>query len=286
MRLASHLHRILTSICIFALLWGCTAWEPSWPQAPWPVAAGDSSGLLGRAEAGLEAAMDACRAVLVRDPGNYRALCILSNQYILLGAAYTRQRAAKAACYREARRFSELAMYTQPAFRVRVDRGQLPWEAAEALAAEQKEAMLFWVTAVLYEFKEVMGLPAKILNLRWMDRAAVFLQRLEAVAPGWGGGSVELSWSIYYYVLPSMRGGDRQKAATYLERAVGAEGNWLLPRWGRAKYFRVAQGDRDGFRRDLEWVLATGSEAGDPYPWRVFFQQDARHMLMHIDDFF
>ena len=58
----------------------------------------------------------------------------------------------------------------------------------------------------------------------------------------------------------------------------------LLTRWGRAKYLCVRTGDRAGFQRDLEWVLAQDPRRADgPYRWNVYFQRDAREMLSRID---
>ena len=43
-------------------------------------------------------------------------------------------------------------------------------------------------------------------------------------------------------------------------------------------------GDREGFRRDLEWVAAQDPAAlQGPYAWNVYFQRDARQMLADMD---
>jgi len=49
----------------------------------------------------------------------------------------------------------------------------------------------------------------------------------------------------------------------------------------------VRTGDRAGFRRDLEWVLAQDPQrAESPFRWNVYFQRDAREMLARIDRWF
>jgi hypothetical protein len=82
----------------------------------------------------------------------------------IFGAAYCDSRPEKVRFYRQAMRMNERAMYTNPDFRQRVDQGQTPWDACEALTRNEIDAMFYWVTAVLYYFKEGMNLPEKIVN--------------------------------------------------------------------------------------------------------------------------
>ena len=89
--------------------------------------------------------------------------------------------------------------------------------------------MLFWATAVHYDFKEVMSLPAKIANVSWMQHALIFLDRIEALAPdGFGGGAVEFGKAISYLCLPLSQGGDLDKATIYMQKAVGKHPDWFL----------------------------------------------------------
>jgi hypothetical protein len=61
----------------------------------------------------------------------------------------------------------------------------------------------------------------------------------------------------------------------------------MLSRWGRAKYFHVRDGNRQGFQDDLRWVLAQDADAsGEAYYWRAYFQRDAREALAELDRYF
>ena len=146
--------------------------------------------------------MDAFRDVLQADPGNREAYTYLCNQYILLGTAYTAKRSEKSVYYNQAMMNCELAMYTNPLFRQEVDNGSRPWEAAQTLEAKDAPAVLFWVTALQYEFMEAMFLPSKKVNVRWMQYTLVFLDRVREVAPLYGNGAVELAYTVSYCVLP------------------------------------------------------------------------------------
>jgi hypothetical protein len=280
-------------VLLMASLGGCMTWRPppapdlDRPAAPDGQARLEAAqDLSARAEdhEGLAAAMEAHRAVLAGDPGNYAALTALGHQSILMGAAYTPDAAGQVARYRKAMAYCEQAMLTHPGFRRRLAAGQPPWEACRELSLREMDAMLFWCTAVLYAFKDTMTFPQQVLNVRWIQRLGPFLDRMEALDRRWGGGAVDFTRSLYYGILPAALGGDPAASRERLEAAVGLGEGWLLPRWGRAKYFHVRDGDWDGFRRDLEWVAAQDPERlQGPRAWNVYFQQDARRMLADMD---
>jgi len=178
-------------------------------------------------------------------------------------------------------------MVTHPEFRTRVQQGQPPWEACSALTSDQIDAMFFWVTAVLYYFKEGLTLPEMVVNVRWIGWCKQFLDRIETLDDRWGGGGVQFSLALCYGILPSAMGGDAAASAAYLDRAVTTGPDWLLNRWGRAKYFHVRDGNRQGFVDDLRWVVRQDIHtAGGVYPWKIYFQRDAGHLLENVDRYF
>lgn len=273
---------------IALLLSGCSVktHQPVWPMEMQPTASTHAAQLLlDTAMAKFNSAassedvldsMDAFRDVLQADPGNREAYTYLCNQYILLGTAYTAKRREKSAYYNQAMMNCELAMYTNPLFRQEVDNGSRPWEAAHTLEAKEAPAMLFWVTALQYEFKEAMPLPSKMVNVRWMQYALVFLDRIRKVAPLYGNGAVELAYTVSYCVLPGFFGGDRQECYRYMDKTVDKSDGFLLGRWARGRFFYQVTGDRDAARRDLQWVVEQdATQYNDALPWRVHFQQDA-----------
>ena len=288
------LHRISTitilALCAFVTT-GCLSksWKPQWNLAQPAKPSADAEKLLETARAKFDSAgdvmklfesMDAYRAVIKADPGNTEALAFLGNQYILLGTAYTGDRGLKKKYFRQAMTYSELAMYTNPAFKKEVDAGKKPWEAAHTLTKKEVQAMLFWVTALQYEFKEGMLLPAKFVNIGWMHHCIAFLDQIKKVDPEFGNGAVEFAYTICYCALPSFKGGDKKKGMAFMEEAVKKSEGFLLPRWGRGKYYHQVTGEKEVSRNDLRWLLKQRLEDyQDPYPWRVHFLQDAQIQL-------
>jgi tetratricopeptide (TPR) repeat protein len=292
---------IIAILLSFSGFWsGCTSWQADWPApgpAPEPaVPASDVGVLLEKADRlaaaadsreRLEAAMAAYTRVLEQQPNHVRALTELANQTILLGTAYTEGRKAKKDRFLTAMRLCERAMYTDPDFRVLADQGAPPWDAAGVLDEEHLPSMMFWSTAVLYYFKEVLTFPEQVVNLEWVEHTGPFLARMEALDPAWGGGAIQFTQSLYYGILPGVLGGDDERSAACLKQAVAFGAPWMLSRWGRAKYFRVRDQDRRGFEEDLRWVLRQAVAApGEAYCWRAYFHQDAQDALNNIDDFF
>ncbi|MDP2877408.1 MAG: TRAP transporter TatT component family protein [Holophaga sp.] len=278
---------VALSLLILSMSSGCVMTrKPAWPQAApnRPTEQTDALFLSAReafATAADEASVDRSialhEAVLKDNPGHYQARANAANLYILKGAAFTKASSAKSEAFRKAMTYAELAMYTNPKFKTQVDAGKQPWEAAETLSAAEVEAMYFWVTALQYEFKEGMSLPSKIVNIKWLPRALIFLDRIDVVAPEFGGGGVEVAKMICYYVLPKSRGGSKAKAEENMQKAMIKGKGWLLPRWARGKYYLPAKGDKQSAAADLAWVAAQDPTAyQDLKPWRIFIQNDAR----------
>ena len=282
---------MLTVLLSLAVLSGCGKkhWEPSWREAQRLTAPTPAELLYAEAWAKVEqaadqkavmAAMEAMQRVLTGDPSHREALAYLGNLHLLLGTAYTVEREEKIAHFRLAMKYCELSMYVNAQFRAAVDGGKKPWEAAHMLQAEDAPAMLFWVIALQYEFKEGMTLPAKITNIGWMKHGIVFLDQIALVAPDFGNGAVEFSYSICYAALPFFLGGDTDTAMAYLEKSIDRGKNYLLPRWGRGKYFHQVTGNIESARQDLTWVSRQHpDDVKDLYPWRIHFIADAKAQL-------
>jgi hypothetical protein len=279
-----------------AILSGCAAWQPHWPDDAVPAEPPDAGRLLQEADRlasravdkeSLQAAMEAYGRVLERAPYHTRALTELASQTILMGTAHTQDRQGKDAHFFRAMRLCERAMYADPDFRDLVNQDMTPWEACHVLDARFLPAMMFWSTAVLYRFKEVLTFPEQVVNLAWVEHTGPFLDRMEALDPAWGGGAVQFTRSLYLGILPGALGGDDERSGQLLEEAVAFGAPWMLSRWGRARYFHVRDGNRQGFEEDLRWVLAQDvAVPAEAFCWRAYFHRDAREALGNVDDYF
>lgn len=278
------------------LLAGCTSWTPGWHDAPPANAQPLQTEALRLTDARFENADTAEKLreviagyddILIHEPSNTRALTQLAEANILYGAAYARDGSEKAAAYLNGIRLAERAMTANPEFRARVAAGASVGEAAATLGAGDIRPMLFWATGVSYYFKESLSGFSRLTHARWMLQTREVMERMMAVAPDYEAGVVPFSLAIYRIGSPPGAGRDLTKAAQLIDQAIAVSPGSLLPRWGRAKYLHVRNGDRDAYRRDLEWVLAQDPRAaGSNYRWNVYFQRDAKTMLDDIDRYF
>jgi tetratricopeptide (TPR) repeat protein len=275
---------------------GCFQWQSdfsphvsSLPRSNAQTLLEDADGIAGRADdkGTLMQAIEAYKQVLRADPHNFEALCYLATYHLLLGDGYSTGKANKIRNFKAALGYSERAMYTNPAFKKLVDQGTPVWQAVNSLSIQEMEAMLFWTTAVFYYYKEGLGVLGQILNYAWIKRARNVLEHMTDLDPDWNGGSIHFLWGVYYLSIPVSVGGDRELSAEYFQKAIETGPDWLLNRWGRAKYFHVKMDNPLQFKQDLQWVLAQDlQKTSGPYPWNAYFIKDARTMLDHYEAYF
>jgi hypothetical protein len=288
--------RRVAALALGVVAAGCQSpWVASWDSTSRPPAADVSqvvSESVGQSGSSLDAALlqkaiQSEIAALEKDPADYEALTTLAQHCILMGTGYTASPRAKRRLYREAMRCSELAMYTNRDFKRQADFGDPPWETCMTLTHREMSAMMAWVTAVRYDFKECMLPLTKAANIMWLERISRMVRRMEQIDEAWQNGAVPFSRGLYYYMLPASMGGSVERAAAQVQRATELGTDRLLYRWGCAKFFRVGMHDRDGFRADLEWVLRQNPDrmADDPY-WKAYILRDARQLLRDTELYF
>ncbi len=106
------------------------------------------------------------------------------------------------------------------------------------------------------------------------------IERIDAIDRTWAGGGNYFSRGLYYIAIPERFGGSKERADQEFTEAVNIGPNYLVNRWGRAKYLYNLVGEKDKFLNDLNWVVEQDpSKADNPYPWNVYFQQDAKKLL-------
>jgi tetratricopeptide (TPR) repeat protein len=212
-------------------------------------------------------------------PRDVEVLSQLSNLYIFKGAAYESKVSRKRDAYFQAMHYASAAMMLSPEFRDRIEHGEHIWDAVEVLDDTYLPAMSFWSTALFYQFDECMNKLGKPFNLRWVRRSEAVLARAYALDSDWGGGQLNFSYGIYY-LMPAVAGGNMKKSEEYFSKAVEAGPDWLLNRWGRARYFYKKTGDREAQIADLEWVLEQDAfSAPGPVYWNLYCQRDAQAIL-------
>jgi len=287
----------LVLIILFTLLTAsCVAFRPGWKNVNTVIESVDTAMLFQRAQNIENTAanrkqvlelIDAYKAVVNADAGNYAALWRVGNFYILMGAAYSENKKEKKFNYREAIKYCEKAMYLNPLFKHQVDNGIDVWDAVSKLDINYIDAMGYWYTARFYYFKECLGKTGKLFNTKIVIQNNLVIAHIDSLNPNWAGGGNYFSRAIYLIAVPEKFGGSKTKAAEEFEKAILAGPDYLVNRWGRAKYLYSLNGNKKGYIDDLKWVLGQNPHtSGNPYPWNVYFQSQAAKMLSEADNIF
>jgi tetratricopeptide (TPR) repeat protein len=292
------LRRIFLTVVIapFLFLLGCMTYRSDWEAVRAEYTRRDVSRLLELANSKANSAdskvavkesIQAYEEVLQDDPLNYQALSTLAHLYLLLGDEQGNGIPQKKDFYLKAIKFAEHAMYINQDFRHLIDKGEPVWEAVRVLTERELEPMLFWTTGIFYYYKDCLGAVGQVINFHWIKRAQRVIQRMSAIDPDYAGGAIHFTWALYYLAIPESVGGDAEKSKELFVRAIETGPNWLLNRWGRAKYFHVKMKNREEFIEDLQWVTSQDiRKVEGNYAWKSFYKRDAERMLENIDKLF
>lgn len=283
-------------LILFTFTTGCISWEPGWTMIEKPSMKGDVKALLAKANEQISKAdtkekvaslITTYETIIRIDPMNYEALWSLGRYCQLMAQTYSENGAEKEQHCRKGIKYCEMAFFKNDSFKKEIERGRTAFEAYDRLSKREIEAMYYWYTNLGILFKECHGFLVQAINFRLASKFKPILLHMIEIDPLWGGGHAYYALALYYSRLPKLMGGDLVKADDFSRRSMEKGPNWLYSRWGRAKFLYTKTGNREAFKKDLEWIIAQDPHKADsPYPWNVYFQRDAREMLEHIDDYF
>lgn len=285
---------ILASVLL--LTSGCIAWDEGWKTKVQATGQGDVKALLASALA-LESSADSAEKVLnlitayekalAADPANFEALRKLGEFNHLYAYIYATDKKVKEEYYLKSLRYCERAMYTNTKFRALADQGKTVWECVDTLTVNEMEAMFYWYVAAGQLWTECYGSLSHLLNFRFPARGFVVLKRMSDINPDWGDGRIHMAWGAAYAILPGFMGGDEVKSADEFAKGIKAGPDLLVHYFVRARYLDVKKGDKEAFKKDLEYVIAADAKkAGHDYPWNVAYQKKAKELLAQADELF
>jgi hypothetical protein len=226
-------------------------------------------------------------AILEVDPDNFEALWSLGRYNVVMVFGYTENQGEKEEHNLAAIKYCEQAMKTNEEFKALTDRGEPVGDACRVLSKREMAPLYYWYSGTGQYWKECLSFPKRMRNIHMARDIKKVMTRMLEIDPAWAGGHPYYAWGFYHATIPRLFGGDLKKSEGFFDKAVEAGPNWLYVRWGRAKYLYTRKKDREGFRRDLEWVVSQDPRKCDsPYPANVHFQRDGKNMLMNIEDYF
>ena len=283
----------LISSTIILLLCSCASFEPGWNNLSKKTSFKDLNQLTERAQKlelsssssdEIKLLIDAYLEIEKVDPNNYFGLWKIGNYYMLMGAAHSTKTKEKKFYYSEAIKYFEKAMYTNVDFTHEISEGKGVADACKKLTINEVDAMGFWYTARFYYFKECLNPIAKLLNTSIVLDNKKVIEHIDKLDPNWAGGGNYFSRALYYIATPEKFGGSKEKAKEEFSSAIKVGPNYIVNRWGRAKYLYSLTNDLDAFKADMKWVTEQDPHKGsNPYAWNVYFQNDAANELRKVN---
>lgn len=160
------------------------------------------------------------------------------------------------------------------------------FEAAMAPFGREDAALLYW-TALGWMAAFAVD-PFDMTLGQTVPRTKAMIERVAALEPGYGNGSLDAFYVGYYGSLPGYLGGDAAKAREHFARAQavagGSDTSSLL---ALATTVSVKEQNAAEFKELLERVLAFDPESSPPNRLvNTLNRRKARWLLDHIDDLF
>jgi len=290
--------KLIIKFVLLAVLFttaGCISWDEGWKTKAKSSGQGNVKELLASAYA-LENTADsgdkirniitAFEKVTAVEPANFDALSKLSEYLFMYSYIYTNDKKERGEYYLKAIKYAEQAMYTNPEFKVLADQGKPVWEAVKVLTVKEMAPMYWWYMSAGQYWTDQNSLK-RLLNFYWTPRAKTVLERMTAVKPDWNYGRIYMSWACFYAIVPGFMGGDVKKSAENFDKAIKLGPDVLSHFVNRALYLHVKNGDKEAFKKDLNFVISSDlRKINYPYPWGAGYQMKAKELLGRIDKLF
>jgi len=285
---------MLPAVLFLAL--GCISWDEGWKTKIQPTSKGDAKILFASAVS-MESSADsadkiknliaAYEKVTAIEPENYDALTKIGEFSHLYAFIYATDKKIKEEYYLKSIHYCERAMYTNSKFKELADQGKPVWECVDALTSKEMSAMFFWYVAAGQYWTECFNSLSHLVNFRFAARGNTVLKRMTALNPDWMYGRLHMAWGVAYAVLPWFLGGDNKKSADEFTKAINAGPDMLVNFYCRAKFLDVKTGNRDAFKKDLEFILKTDiKKIPADYPWNFGYKLKSKELLEEIDKLF
>jgi len=283
----------LTILTLLAFcITGCVSFNHGWKYMAPAQETGNTENLLQQAseleknaasKVDITNIIEAYKKVEQIDPLNYHALWKVGNYNLLMGAAHSQGKKAKRKYYTEAVKYCEKAMFTNAKFKEAVLAKKEITEAASLITINEIDAMGYWYTARFYYFKDCLSPLRRVFNTRIVIENNKMIDNIDKLDPNWAGGGNYFSRALYYIALPERFGGSKERAALEFDKAIEAGPEFLVNRWGRAKYLYSLTGNNEAFLSDLQWVIQQNPQSStNPHAWNVYFINDAKKMIDEI----
>lgn len=235
-------------------------------------------------KADLENALTKFKAVAESDTNHYEAMVYLARGYYLLADAHLENMDEKKKNWETSVSWGEKAMITNPEFKKAVvDRKESVTDAVNQLTLAQINA-LYWSAASLGKWAKNSGIAT---TLKYKSQIKRMIERVGELNPDYFYGAVYRYWGVYYAVAPGFAGGSMEKSLENFQKSFNVANNYLGTHVLYAENYASKQGDRELFKKELDFVLKAKPESiPELLPEQILEQKKAKRMLADMENYF
>jgi len=235
-------------------------------------------------QADLQNALAKLERVASSNSENLEALTLLSRGYYLLADGHLENMDEKKKNWETGISWGERALATNAEFRkLVVDEKKNPEEALDTLKPEHTAA-IYWTAVNLGKWAKNSGIGT---TLKYKTRIRMFIEKVAALQPDFFFGAVPRYWAVYYAVAPGFAGGSIEKSKENFDKTLQIAPNYLASHVLLAENYATKKGDKDLFRKELEFVLNTKPESLPPVASEnILEQKKAKKMLENLESYF
>jgi len=232
----------------------------------------------------LENALSKFKSIVGSEPNNYEALTYLTRGYYLLADGIMQEPSEKKANWETSVYWGEKGLATNAEFKKSVvdDKNSVA-DSVQFLKKEQIDA-LYWTAASLGKWAKLSGI---VTTLQYKSQIIKMVDRVAELQPDYFYGAIHRYWGVYYAVAPGFAGGSMEKSLERFKTAFKAANNYLGTHVLYAENYAVKKGDRELFKKELEFVLnAKTNVIPELEPEHILEKEKAKKLLSKMDQLF
>lgn len=200
----------------------------------------------------LEQCLKLLEEVVAAEPNNYEALVYLSRGNYLLADGHYDDEKNKLNYWQVGLSYGEKALATNKDFyKKTVEEKVAVEEALDTLTKNEVEA-IYWTAVNLGKWSKLTGV---LKAMKYKAKVQKLVKKVEELNPEFFFGAVHRYWGTYYAVAPFFAGGSLEKSLEQYTKTLQIANNYLGSHVLFAENYAVKKGDKELFKKELEFVL-------------------------------
>lgn len=227
----------------------------------------------------LEKALASWEKIARATPSDFESHAMLARGYYLLADSHLpdSQMEEKKKFWEVGTSWGEKALATNAAFKKKVqDEQSLIEDSLDTLTKNEVPA-IYWTAVNLGKWAKNSNITT---TLKYKTRIKRMIEKVEQLDPDYFYGATNRYWGVYYSALPKLFGGSLEKSDEQFQKSFNTAKNYFGTYTLYADNFSRKKGDREGFRKALNFVLQTKPGViAEIEPEQTLEQRRAKTML-------